>query len=107
MNEIQQKIDQALKLLIEVRLMARRQGEIYRSDHNLPIARYYEQLDNSLADNVSCTISSLSRHLEGNPPVKNWSSPISQDDILKEAEHIYRFINSKISMEARNDSKTG
>ena len=87
MTKIQAKIKQALDLLVEVRLMARAGSDEYYSKRS--ISRYFNKLSTDLSDNVSTSLGSLARHLEGNPPEVN-SQP-SQEEIDLESAFLYRF----------------
>lgn len=50
---IQRKFYQVARLLVEIRLLAAKQGAAYRADNRLPIARQYENIAHSLQDNMA------------------------------------------------------
>lgn len=84
MTPIQDKIQKAIELLMEVREMAAVNGAQFREEGNLSLARYYEGLESTLYPSNAFSIEGLVNELDGSPRYKDIcpDSQVLRDKII-------------------------
>lgn len=93
---IQRKFYQVAKLLVEIRLLAEKQGAAYRADNRLPIARSYENIASGLRENVGVgSLDTLVRILEHESSDFYKPELATTDEEVKESmTNLLRYVNS-------------
>ena len=96
MTPIQKKFFQAAKLLVEIRLLAAKQGAAYRAENKLALARSYENTAHELQDNISLgSLDGMVRCLEHD--ANDFYKPdltVTEAEVQESMTNLLRYVNS-------------
>lgn len=89
---IQQKIYEACKLFVEVRLLAAKQGAAFTGEQKVALSKFYKQLSTAFADDKGLrSLEGLALYLEGEHEFKEGLLPTKQE-VSKEIRHLMRHV---------------
>jgi hypothetical protein len=92
-NAFDLKLREAIRALVEVRIMAAKIGAEYRTQNNLPYARSFESIAYQLQDNQgSMSLQTLTHIAEGQGIDLPIDPTVTDEEVEASAVHLYRYL---------------